>query len=138
MLDCLVRAVKMFLSSRLIMNSRQLWNLHQRHKFLRAEASRDILKIRVSEMASPGVFKRYFPPRMPCCFIRIHARPILGTKLSQAFQYIARFEHFTDLNLFMCHSKLGNGCFTILFDGAYFLLAVSLEGDESSQLRMAN
>ena len=38
----------------------------------------------------------------------------------------------------MCHSKLGNGCFTIFFDGAYFLLAVILEGDESSRLRMAN
>ena len=25
-----------------------------------------------------------------------------------------------------------------LFDGAYFLLAVMVEGDESSQLRMAN
>ena len=37
-----------------------------------------------------------------------------------------------------CHSKLGNNCFTILFDGAYFLLAVMVEGDKSSQLRMAN
>ena len=27
------------------MNSRWLWNLHQRHKFLRAEASRDILSL---------------------------------------------------------------------------------------------
>ena len=40
------------------MKSRWLWNLHQRHKFLRAEASRDILKFRVSEMAFPGVLKR--------------------------------------------------------------------------------
>ena len=30
------------------------------------------------------------------------------------------------------------GCLTILFDGAYFLLAVMVEGDESSQLKMAN
>ena len=37
-----------------------------------------------------------------------------------------------------CHSKLGNWCFTILFDGAYFLLAEMVEGDESSRLRMAN
>ena len=59
------------------MNGRQLWNLHQRHKFLRAEASRDILKIRVLEMTFPEVFKRYFPLWMPCCFFRIHAR--LGT-----------------------------------------------------------
>ena len=56
------RAVNNFLSSRLKMNSSRLWNSHQRHKFLRAEASRDILKIRVSEMAFAGVFKRYFPP----------------------------------------------------------------------------
>ena len=41
-----------------------LWNSRQRHKFLKAKASRDILKFRVSEMAFPGVFKRYFPPRM--------------------------------------------------------------------------
>ena len=45
---------KEFSSSRLIMNSRWLWNSHQRHKLLRAEASRDILKFRVSEMSFPG------------------------------------------------------------------------------------
>ena len=56
------------------MNSRQLWNSHQRRTFLRAEASRDILKFRVSEIASPGVFNRYFPPRTPRCFVEIHAR----------------------------------------------------------------
>ena len=39
------------------MNSRRLWNLRQRHKFLRAEASRDILKFRVSEMTFPGGFR---------------------------------------------------------------------------------
>ena len=68
------RAVKKFLSGRLIMNSRRLWNSHQRHKFWKAEATRDILKLRVSEMPFPGVFKRQFPPRMPCCCVRIHAR----------------------------------------------------------------
>ena len=86
-----------FLSSRLIMNSRWLWNSHQRHKFLRAEASGDILKFSVSEMAFPGIFKRNFPPRTPCCFVRIHARLRI---MPQAFHDIARFEHFTDLNLF--------------------------------------
>ena len=75
------RAVKMFLSSRLIMNSRRLWNSHQRHKFLRAEASRDILKLRVSEMAFPGVFKRHFPEQKPCYFVTIIAR--LGTMPSK-------------------------------------------------------
>ena len=89
-------AVKKFLTSRLIMNGRRLWNLHQRHKFLRAEASRDILKFSVSEMAFPGVSKKYFSLWMPCCFVRIHAR--LGTMPS--FHDVAWFEHFTDLNLF--------------------------------------
>ena len=55
------RSVKKFLSRRLIMNGRRIWNLHQRNKFLRVEASRDILKFRVLEMAFPGVFKRNFP-----------------------------------------------------------------------------
>ena len=53
------------LSCRLIMNSRQLWNSHQRHKFLRAEASREILKIRLKQMTFPGLFKRCLPPQMP-------------------------------------------------------------------------
>ena len=57
-----------------VMDSRRLWNSHQRHKFLRAMATREILKLRVSEMPFPGVFKRQFPLRMPCCFVRIHAR----------------------------------------------------------------
>ena len=65
-----LRAVKTFLSSRLIVNGRRLWNSHQRYKFLRAEASRDILNL--TKMAFPGVFKRYFP--LPCSFIRIHGR----------------------------------------------------------------
>ena len=56
-------------------------NLHQKPKFLRAEASRDTLKLKVTEMAVPGVFNRYFPPWTPCCFVRIHAR--LGTMPSK-------------------------------------------------------
>ena len=42
------------------MNSKRLLNSHQRHKFLTAEASRDIVKFRSSEMAFAGVFKRHF------------------------------------------------------------------------------
>ena len=100
------------------MNSRRLWNSHQRHKFLRAEASGDILKFRVSEMAFPGVF------------IRILAT--LGTIPSKYRR------HSTHGICVQCHSKWEHGCFTILFNGAYFLLAVMIEGDESSRLRMAN
>ena len=53
-----------------LLSSRWLWNLLQRHKFLRANASRNNLKFRVSEMAFLGVFKRYFPLQMPCCFVK--------------------------------------------------------------------
>ena len=53
------RAVKKFLSTRLIMNSTWLCNSHQRHKFLRAEVPGNSLKFRVLEMAFPEVFKRY-------------------------------------------------------------------------------
>ena len=59
--------------------------------------------------------------------------------MSEVFHDIAQFERFTDLiNLRSMSIKTGNGCFTILFDGAYFLLAVMVEGDESSRPRMAN
>ena len=42
------------------MNSRWLWNSHQRHKFLRAEESGDILKSRVSEIEFPGFSRGFF------------------------------------------------------------------------------
>ena len=42
------------------MNSRWLWNSHRRHKFLKAKASRDILKYRVSEIAFPGFSSSIF------------------------------------------------------------------------------
>ena len=68
-----------------------------------------------------------------------------AVKMSQAFHAITRFEHFTDLNLFKCAFNNCNviqnqeiRCFTALFDGAYFLLAVMVERDESSRRRMAN
>ena len=76
-------------------------NSHQRHNFLRAEVSRDILKFRVLEMAFPGVFKEYFPPRMPPLFhqnTRKTGNNVI--KMSQPFHDIARFERFTDQSLF--------------------------------------
>ena len=87
-------------------------NSHQRQKFLRAEEYRDTLKFKVSEIAFPGVFKRltvYFPS---------HSCHVVSSEytqdweqccqMSQAFHDIALFERFTELNLFKCHSKLGN------------------------------
>ena len=75
--------------------------MNSRHKFLRAEASRDIFKFRVSEITFPGVFKRYFPSRMPY-FLRCntHKTGNNAVEMSQAFHDMARFERFTDLNLF--------------------------------------
>ena len=123
------------------MSSERLWNLHQRHKFLRAEASSGILKFRVSEIEFSSVFKRYFPLRTPCCFVGIH--PGLG-QCCQNVPSVARhrtvrtFHRSKPVQICVqCHSKLGNRCFTISFDTAYFLLAVMVEGDERSQLRMA-
>ena len=64
--------------------------------------------------------------------------------MSQSFQKIARFEHFTDLNLFQFKYSFNviqnweTNALQILFDAAHFLLAVMVEEDESSQLRMAN
>ena len=82
------------------MNSRWLWNSRQRHEFLKAKASRDILKFRVSEIAFPGVFKRYFPPRM-LFRQNTHNTGNNAIKTLQAFHNITQwFECFTDLNLF--------------------------------------
>ena len=96
---------KTFFSSRLIMNSRQLWNWHQRHKFLRAKVSSDILKFRVLEIAFSGVFKSGFQEVFStadtilfCWNTRTAGNNAI--KLSQVFHDTAWFKHFTDLNLF--------------------------------------
>ena len=81
------------------MKSRRLWNSHQRHMLLGAKALMDILKFIVSEMAFPGVFKRYFPPQMLCCSVRILTGNNVFT-MSQGFHDIVWFECFTDVNLF--------------------------------------
>ena len=88
------------------MNSRRLWNSHQRHKLLRAEASRDILTFRFSEMPFPGVSKRYF--YRGCQVVSSEYTENTVTRktgnnafeMSQSFHDIARFERFADLNLF--------------------------------------
>ena len=79
------------------MNSRRLWNSHQRHKFLSAEASGDILKIRVSEMAFPGFSRGIFHRGRHVVSLEYTGNNAI--EMSQAFQDIARFERFTDLNM---------------------------------------
>ena len=74
------------------MNSRRLWNSHQRHKFLRAKAPRDILEFRVSEMPFPGVFKRYFST--------VDAMLLHQNTRKTGNNAVAQFQRFTDLNLF--------------------------------------
>ena len=55
---------------------------------------KNILRFRVSEVAFPGVFKRYPPLRMLCCLLE--TMPSKCRRRSD----IPRFERFTDLNLF--------------------------------------
>ena len=62
--------------------------------------------------------------------------------MSQAFHNIAQFKSFTELNLFKYVFNVIQNWETdalqILFDGAYFLSAVTAEEDKSSPLTMAN
>ena len=103
-----------------------------------AEAPRDILKLSLGNGVSRG-FQDVFSTMdaMYTCTTGNNA-----VEMSQAFHNITQFECFTDRNPFkicvQCHSKLGNICFTILFEDPYFWSAVIVEGNESSQLRMAN
>ena len=65
-------------------------------------------------------------------------------EMSQAFHIITWFECFTDVNLFKFKYSFNviqnweMNALQILFDASYFLLAVMVEEDESSRLRMAN
>ena len=86
------------------MNSRWLWNSHQKHKFLRAEASRDILNLESQKCHFQGLSRGIFH----------HGRHVVSSEhtentrktgnnaveMSQAFHDIAPFECFPDLNLF--------------------------------------
>ena len=125
------------------MNSRRLWNLHQRHKFLRAKASRDILKILESwkwhfQWFSTVIFHHTMLFHQNTC--KTAGNNTIG--MSQAFHNFARFECFTQLNLFK------NGFNVIQNWETYalqFYLMVPIfcqqymvEGDGSSPLKMAN
>ena len=112
------------------MNSGWIWNSHERNKFLRAKASRDISKFRVSKIALKGVFKQCFPPQTPCCFVRIYTR--LGTMPSKCPRRSTDLD--LDLNLFKYAFNVFQNWETV----PNFLSAVMVEGDEGSRLRMAN
>ena len=89
-----------FLSRRLVMNSRRLWNSHERSKFLRAKASMDILKFGVSEMTFTGGFHEVFSSADAMLFRQNTRKTRNNAVEMQAFNDIARLECFTDLNLF--------------------------------------
>ena len=72
------------------MNGRWLWKLHQRHKFLRAEVSRDILKIQSLGNGISRAFQEVF-------FTMDTVLLNNAVKMSQAFH--TQLECFTDLNL---------------------------------------
>ena len=121
------------------MNGRRLWNSHQRHKFLRAEAYRDILNL-IKNGISRG-FQEIFSTAM-----QFHQNTCKSgnnaVKMCQVSQHIPRFECFTDLNLFKyAFNVIQNWEMDVLHFYLMvlnFLLAVMIEGDKSSWLRMAN
>ena len=85
------------------MNSRRLCNSHQRHKFLRAEEARNILKI-ISSLRNgvSRVFQEVFSTADTMLFHQNTRKTgNNAVEMSQAFQDIPRFKHFTDLNLFI-------------------------------------
>ena len=63
-------------------------------------------------------------------------------KMSQAFHNITRCKRFTDLNQFNMHSMSFKTetrmLYNILFVGAYFSIAVIVDGDESSWQRLSS
>ena len=65
-----------------------------------------------------------------------------AVQMSQAFHDIARFEHFTDINLFKYAFIVIQNCRTYALQFypmvPIFLSAVMVGGDENSWLRMAN
>ena len=71
-------------------------------------------------------FQEVFPPQMPCCFIRIHARLGTAVEMSQPFHDIARFERFTPcLNMHSITFKTGKRMFSnfirwcLIFNSSY-------------------
>ena len=119
------------------MNSRWVWNLHQkRHKFLRGEAARDILKFRVLEMAFPGVVKRYFPPRKPRCFIRIvweqcrHPFPPHRT--------VQKFHRSEPVEIHICAFNVSQNALQFHFIVLIFCQQLQLKEMKVRRLRMAN
>ena len=96
---------------------------------LEAEASRGILEFRVSETPFPGVFKRYFST-VDAMLLRQNTRETgnYAPEMSYVFHDMAQFERFTDIYI-QCHSSP-------FFDiGTYFLLAVTVDGNESRRLK---
>ena len=80
------------------MNGRWLWKLHQRHKFLRAEVSRDILKIQSLGNGISMAFQEVFSSTDTVLFRQNTRKTENNTvKMSQAFH--TQLECFTDLNL---------------------------------------
>ena len=138
-----VRAVKKFLSSRLIMNSRRRfgthtqgtssWGLRHLGTFWKLESWKWRFH-RFSRGISPRgrhVVSSENTQHWEQC-----RRNVLGVPRHRTVRTFHSSKHARIC--VQCLSKLGNGCFTVLFDGAYCLLAVIVEGGESSQLRMAN
>ena len=96
-----IRAVRKFLSSRLIMNSRWLWNGRTKGSSLGLRRRRvaTFWNSSLGNHVSRG-FQEVFSTRKPLFSWNTRKTGNNAVKMSQAFHNIARFERFTDLNLF--------------------------------------
>ena len=115
------------------MNSRQFWNSHQRHKFLRAEASRDILEFQSLRNGISRGFQEVFSTMDAMLF---HENT-LGTM--PLIHNIAWFELFTNLSLFKyAFNVIQNWESDVLQFYSMVLIFCQQLWQRGSQLRMAN
>ena len=115
------------------MNTRQFWNSHQRHKFLRAEASRDILEFQSLRNGISRGFQEVFSTMDAMLF---HENT-LGTM--PLIHNITWFELFTNLSLFKyAFNVIQNWESDVLQFYSMVLIFCQQLWQRGSQLRMAN
>ena len=107
------------------MNSRWPWNSHQRHKFLRAEASKDVWKFRVFH-SRKWHFQGFSRGIFHCGYHAVSSEYTQDWEMSKGFHDISRFKHFTDLNLlkysFNVIQNWEMDALQFFFDGDYFII----------------
>ena len=111
------------------MNSRRLWNLHQRYKFLRPRHLGAFWNLESRKRHFQG-FSRGIFSTVDAMLLRQNTRETrnYAPEMSYVCYDMEQFERFTDIYI-QCHSSS-------LFDfGTYFLLAVTVDGNGSRRLK---